>query len=245
MAVPPDIDQHAAALPLIAILRGITPGEAVSIGQALLGAGFRLLEVPLNSPEALESIRRLADLCGDRARVGAGTVVTESQVHDVAAAGGTLVVSPIMNGGVIRATKSLGHWSVPGVATPTEAFAALEAGADMLKLFPAEQITPAVVKAWRAVLPRDVPLVPVGGITPERMAAYVAAGANGFGLGSALFTPGMTAADVGRAATPFVAAWRAAIEGGRPPRPSTGRPPLSSDAHRDSERHERIGEESA
>jgi 2-dehydro-3-deoxyphosphogalactonate aldolase len=201
------IDPHFAALPLIAILRGITPAEAAPIGRALLTAGFRVLEVPLNSPEPLESIRRLVDLCGDRARVGAGTIVSESQVHDVAAAGGTLVVSPNMNAAVIRATKSLGLWSAPGVATPTEAFAALEAGADVLKMFPAEQIAPAVVKAWRAVLPRDVPLVPVGGITPERMAAYVAAGASGFGLGSALYTAGMSAADVREAAATYVSAW--------------------------------------
>jgi len=209
------IDPHFAALPLIAILRGITPAEAAPIGRALLDAGFRVLEVPLNSPEPHESIRRLAELCGDRARVGAGTVVSESQVHDVAAAGGTLVVSPNMNAAVIRATKSLGLWSAPGVATPTEAFAALEAGADMLKVFPAEQIAPAVVKAWRAVLPRDVPLVPVGGITPERMATYLAAGASGFGLGSALYTPGMAAAEVGRVAATYVSAWKrtsAAIE---------------------------------
>jgi 2-dehydro-3-deoxyphosphogalactonate aldolase len=202
------IDPHFAALPLIAILRGITPAEAAPIGRALLDAGFRVLEVPLNSPEPLESIRRLVDLCGDRARVGAGTVVSESQVHDVAAAGGTLVVSPNMNAAVIRSTKSLGLWSAPGVATPTEAFAALEAGADVLKVFPAEQIAPAVVKAWRAVLPRGVPLVPVGGITPERMAAYVAAGASGFGLGSALYTPGMAAAEVGRIAATYVSAWK-------------------------------------
>jgi 2-dehydro-3-deoxyphosphogalactonate aldolase len=209
------IDPHFAALPLIAILRGITPAEAAPIGRALLDAGFRVLEVPLNSPEPLESIRRLAELCGDRARVGAGTVVSESQVHDVAAAGGTLVVSPNTNAAVIRATKSLGLWSAPGVATPTEAFAALEAGADVLKVFPAEQIAPAVVKAWRAVLPRGVPLVPVGGITPERMVAYVAAGASGFGLGSALYTPGMAAAEVGRVAATYVSAWKrtgAAIE---------------------------------
>jgi len=202
------VDPHFAALPLIAILRGVRPDEAVAIGETLLDAGFRVIEVPLNSPEPLESIRRLAAAFGDRARIGAGTVLTVEQVHEVAAAGGTLVVSPDANPAVIRATKAAGLWSAPGVATPTEGFAALDAGADMLKLFPAEQLPPAVVKAWRAVLPRDVPLVPVGGVAPETMAAFVAAGASGFGLGSALYKPGMTPADVRRAADAFVTAWR-------------------------------------
>lgn len=202
------VDLHFAALPLIAILRGIAPDESLAIGEALLDAGFRVIEVPLNSPEPLESIRRLAEAFGDRARIGAGTVLTVQQVQDVARAGGTLVVSPNANPDVIRATKIAGLWSAPGVATPTEGFAALDTGADMLKLFPAEQLPPAVVRAWRAVLPRDVPLVPVGGVTPDTMAEFVAAGANGFGLGSALYKPGMTAADVQRAAEAFVTAWR-------------------------------------
>ena len=202
------VDTHFAALPLIAILRGVRPDEAVAIGETLLDAGFRVIEVPLNSPEPLASIRRLAEAFGDRARIGAGTVLTVEQVRDVAAAGGTLVVSPNANPAVIRATKAAGLWSAPGVATPTEGFAALDAGADMLKLFPAEQLPPAVVKAWRAVLPRDVPLVPVGGVAPETMAAFVSAGAAGFGLGSALYKPGMTPADVRRAADAFVTAWR-------------------------------------
>lgn len=201
-------DPHFSALPLIAILRGVTPDEAVAIGQSLLDAGFRVIEVPLNSPQPLESIRRLAAAFGDRARIGAGTVLATQQVHDVAAAGGTLIVSPNANPDVIRATKAAGLWSAPGVATPTEGFAALDAGADMLKLFPAEQIGPAVLKAWRAVFPRDVPLVPVGGVSPENMAAFVASGANGFGLGSALYKPGMSPADVRRAADAFVGAYR-------------------------------------
>jgi 2-dehydro-3-deoxyphosphogalactonate aldolase len=202
------IDPHFSALPLIAILRGVTPSEAVAIGEAILDAGFRVIEVPLNSPEPLESIRRLAAAVDDRARIGAGTVLTVRQVHDVAAAGGTLIVSPNANPDVIRATKAAGLWSGPGVATPTEGFAALDAGADMLKLFPAEQLGPSVVKAWRAVLPRDVPLVPVGGVSPANMREFVAAGANGFGLGSALYKPGMSAAEVRRTADAFVAAWR-------------------------------------
>ncbi len=201
------VDPHFAGLPLIAILRGVTPGEAVAIGETLFDAGFRVIEVPLNSPEPLESIRRLAAALGDRARIGAGTVLSPQQVSDVARAGGTLVVSPNANPTVIRATKAAGLWSAPGVATPTEGFAALEAGADMLKLFPAEQIGPSVVKAWRAVFPREVPLVPVGGVTPETMAAFTAAGASGFGLGSAIYQPGMTAAEVRRAAAAFVMAW--------------------------------------
>ncbi|MEI6239685.1 MAG: 2-dehydro-3-deoxy-6-phosphogalactonate aldolase [Planctomycetia bacterium] len=198
---------HLAALPLIAILRGIEPDEAVAIGAALCDAGFRVIEIPLNSPRPLESIRRLAAAVGDRASVGAGTVVRLAEVAEVAAAGGTLIVAPNADPEVIRGTKAAGLVSCPGVATPTEGFAALAAGADALKLFPAEQIGPAVVKAWRAVFARHVPLLPVGGITPDTMAAYRAAGATGFGLGSALYKPGMTAAAVRRTADAFVTAW--------------------------------------
>jgi 2-dehydro-3-deoxyphosphogalactonate aldolase len=147
---------------------------------------------------------------GDRATFGAGTVRSAAEVSEVAAVGGRLIVSPHVSPQVIRATKQAGMMSGPGVATPTEAFAAIEAGADFLKLFPAEQLTPAIVKAWRAVLPKGMPLVPVGGITPDVMASYVAAGATGFGLGSALYKPGMTPADVRRIAEAFVNAWRKA-----------------------------------
>ncbi len=199
-----------AELPLIAILRGITPNEAIDIGLALVETGFRVIEVPLNSPEPVESIRRLATALGDRATVGAGTVRSAAEVAEVAAVGGRLIVSPHMSPQVILATKQAGLMSGPGVATPTEAFAAIEAGADFLKLFPAEQFGPAIVKAWRAVLPKGMPLVPVGGITPESMAAYVAAGAAGFGLGSALYKPGMEPTDVRHAAEAFIAAWRKA-----------------------------------
>lgn len=202
------VDPHFAALPLIAILRGIMPDEVVAIGQALVDAGLRVIEVPLNSPQPLESIRRLAAACGDRARIGAGTVLTVQQVRDVWNAGGTLIVSPNTNADVIRATKAAGLWSAPGVATPTEGFTALDAGADMLKLFPAEQLGPSVIRAWRAVLPRDVPLVPVGGVSAESMAAFIAAGADGFGLGSAVYKPGMTITDVRRAADTLVATYR-------------------------------------
>ncbi len=199
-----------AELPLIAILRGITPNEAIDIGLALMETGFRIIEVPLNSPEPIESIRRLATALGDRATVGAGTVCSAAEVAEVAAVGGRLIVSPHMNPQLIRATKQAGLMSGPGVATPTEAFAAIEAGADFLKLFPAEQFGPAIVKAWRAVLPKGMPLVPVGGITPESMHAYRAVGAAGFGLGSALYKPGMAPTDVRRAAEAFIAAWRKA-----------------------------------
>jgi 2-dehydro-3-deoxyphosphogalactonate aldolase len=213
VAHPDRADRDFAELPLIAILRGIAPDEAIDIGLALVETGFRLIEVPLNSPEPIESIRRLAATLGDRATVGAGTVRSAAEVAEVAAAGGRLIVSPHMSPQLIRATKQAGLMSGPGVATPTEAFAAIEAGADFLKLFPAEQLTPVIVKAWRAVLPKGMPLVPVGGITPDSMAAYVAAGATGFGLGSAIYKPGMTPLEVSRAAETFISAWRKVSHG--------------------------------
>lgn len=208
MPAPRRPDPHFASLPLVAILRGIRPDEILSVGGTLFEAGFRLIEIPLNSPEPIESIRLLAAELGDRARVGAGTVLHAGEVGEVAAAGGTLIVSPNADPEVIRATKAAGLLSFPGVATPTEGFAAIDAGADGLKLFPAEQLGPAVVKAWRAVFPADVPIVPVGGITPDTMRPYVAAGASGFGLGSALYKPGQSARQVHEAATAFVATWR-------------------------------------
>jgi 2-dehydro-3-deoxyphosphogalactonate aldolase len=183
-------------LPLIAILRGVTPGKATAIGDALVGAGFVAIEVPLNSPEPLASIRVLADAFGARALIGAGTVRDPADVARIAAAGGRLIVMPHGDAAVIGAAKGRGLLCVPGVATPTEAFAALDAGADALKLFPAEALPPAMVKAWRAVLPKDVWLLPVGGIWPDSMAPYLAAGANGFGLGSALYKPTMTPAQI-------------------------------------------------
>lgn len=208
MTQPDRAHRDFAEVPLIAILRGVTPDEALDIGLALVETGFRIIEVPLNSPEPIESIRRLATALGDRATVGAGTVRSAAEVAEVAAAGGRLIVSPHMNPQLIRATKQAGLMSGPGVATPTEAFAAIEAGADLLKLFPAEQFGPAIVKAWRAVLPKGMPLVPVGGITPESMASYLAAGAAGFGLGSAVYRPGMSSGDVRRTAEAFIAAWQ-------------------------------------
>ncbi|MBA3477746.1 MAG: 2-dehydro-3-deoxy-6-phosphogalactonate aldolase [Lautropia sp.] len=195
--------------PLIAILRGVRPDEVLGVGELLIASGLRGLEVPLNSPEPLKSIELLAGRFGGDALVGAGTVLSEASARDVASAGGRLVVMPHSDAAVIRAAKAAGCLCLPGVATVTEAFAALAAGADALKLFPAEQLSPDVLKAWRAVLPAQCRLLPVGGITPGRMAAYVRAGANGFGIGSALYRPGKPPADIARDAAAFMDAWAA------------------------------------
>lgn len=203
------LDTYLKDLPLIAILRGVTPDEIVAVGRALHDAGFRVIEIPLNSLQPYESIRRLTAELGESCLIGAGTVLTEAQVAEVDAAGGRLIVSPNANLAVIRASKAAGLVSAPGVATPSEGFAALDAGADSLKLFPAEQLGPAVVKAWRAVFPKELALLPVGGITPDNMGPYVAAGANGFGLGSALYKPGLSAAQVSANAQAFAAGWAA------------------------------------
>lgn len=199
---------HAMAqLPLIAILRGLTPAEAPAIGQALVDSSFAIIEVPLNSPEPLQSIATLTQLF-PQALIGAGTVLSAQQVQDVHAAGGQLVVAPNFNPAVVAQALALGMVVLPGVATPTEAFAALDAGAHGLKLFPAEMISPATVKALRAVLPKDAALMPVGGITPDNMAAYRSAGATGFGLGSALYAPGRSADQVRTSAQHFVRAFK-------------------------------------
>ena len=192
--------------PLVAILRGITPDDAEPVGEALVGAGFAVIEVPLNSPRPLESIARLAACFGERATIGAGTVTTGAEVADVQGAGGTLIVSPHVDEQVIAATAAAGMVSLPGFFTPTEAFVALRAGAHALKLFPAEATSPAVLKAQRAVLPANVPVFPVGGIVPDAMAQWLAAGAAGFGLGSALYRPGFTPTEVRDRADRFVAA---------------------------------------
>jgi 2-dehydro-3-deoxyphosphogalactonate aldolase len=204
-----DLHRSLAKLPLIAILRGLRPDESLGIGGVLVEAGFAALEVPLNSPEPFESIRVLAEVLGTRALIGAGTVLRPEDVERVAGAGGRLVVMPHGDPSVIRKAKRSGLLCVPGVATPSEAFAALDAGADALKLFPAEMLPPPVVKAWRAVLPKDLWLIPVGGITPEAMASYLAAGADGFGLGSALYRAGMDRAAVSANAVRFVQAFEA------------------------------------
>jgi 2-dehydro-3-deoxyphosphogalactonate aldolase len=201
--------QTLDTLPLIAILRGLEPDDAVAVGQAIVAAGFVCLEVPLNSPRPLESIRRLRDALDGRALVGAGTVLTVEAAKGVADAGGQLIISPNTNPEVIRAAKGLGLLSIPGFFTPSEAFDALDAGADALKLFPAEVAGPAGLKAVRAVLPAETRVYAVGGVDPGSVAAWRSAGASGFGIGSAIFKPGKSADDVGASATAFVAAWTA------------------------------------
>ena len=202
------LSPYLARLPLVAILRGVTPDEVVPIGAALVAAGFAVIEVPLNSPEPMESIRRLVASVGPDVLVGAGTVTDPARVAEIAAAGGRLVVMPHSDPAVVRAAKAAGMVCAPGVATPTEGFAALANGADALKLFPAEALPPVVLKAWLSVLPKGTAVLPVGGVTPESMAGYVAAGAAGFGLGSALYKPGFDADAVATRAAAFVAAWR-------------------------------------
>lgn len=199
---------HLAECPLVAIIRGVTPAEVEGIGAALLDAGFRIIEVPLNSPEPLVSIERLATLAGDRATIGAGTVLAVDDVRRVRDAGGRIIVSPGTDPQVIAATAAAGLVASPGYFTPSEAFTAIKAGAHALKLFPAEAAGPAVVKAQLAVLPRDIPLIVVGGIRPDNMRPYVEAGAAGFGLGSRLYRPGLLAGEVAANARAFVAAVR-------------------------------------
>ncbi|MDP4771174.1 MAG: 2-dehydro-3-deoxy-6-phosphogalactonate aldolase [Limnohabitans sp.] len=199
--------QAMAQLPLIAILRGLPPAEAPAIGEALVRSGFAIIEVPLNSPEPLQSIATLTQQF-PQSLIGAGTVLNVQQVKEVHAAGGRLVVAPNFNPAVVAQALALNMVVLPGVATPTEAFAALDAGAHGLKLFPAEMITPATVKALRAVLPKTAALMPVGGITPDNMAAYLAAGASGFGLGSALYAPGRSAQAVQQQAQAFARAFK-------------------------------------
>jgi 2-dehydro-3-deoxyphosphogalactonate aldolase len=196
-------------MPLLAILRGITPGEVIPVAAALKDCGFLCLEIPLNSPDPLISIGSLRRAFGSELLIGAGTVLTEAEVVAVHEAGADFVVSPNTNAAVIRLTKQRGLRSLPGFATPTEAFAALQAGADALKLFPAESAPPPTVRALKAVLPPHARVLPVGGISPAAMADYVAAGAAGFGIGSAIFKPGLTAAAVRERAESFVEAWHA------------------------------------
>lgn len=197
-----------ARCPLVAILRGIEPHEAEAIAGALIDAGFSMIEVPLNSPDPLASIEAIARRFGDDAIIGAGTVLETAQVRAVHEVGGTLIVSPNTDPQVITAAAEAEMVTLPGYFTPSEGFAALKAGATGLKLFPAEAATPAVLKAQRAVLPRDTPILVVGGITPDNMTPWREAGAAGFGLGSALYKPGRSAAEVAAAAAAFVAAIR-------------------------------------
>lgn len=205
-----DFASAFAACPLVAILRGVRPDEVEAIGDVLVEAGFTLIEVPLNSPDPFTSIAALAKRYGDHAMVGAGTVLTVEDVGRVQDAGGRMIISPNTNPDVIRATAAKGMASLPGYFTPSEGFAALAAGATALKLFPAEAASPGVLKAQRAVLPKDVPMLVVGGVAPDTMTPWLAAGANGFGLGSALYKVGDDAGKVGAAAKAFVAAINAA-----------------------------------
>lgn len=197
-------------LPLVAILRGLSPGEANAVGDAIVEPGFRLLEVPLNSPQPYESIALLRARF-PQALVGAGTVLSVAQVHQVREAGGELIVSPNFNAEVVAEAARLGLVCLPGVMTPTEAFGALAAGATGLKLFPAELASPSVVKALLAVLPSGTPLMPVGGITPSNMTEWRAAGATGFGIGSSLYKPGKEASAVRDTAMAFVAAYNGVV----------------------------------
>lgn len=192
---------------IMAILRGVTPDEAVSICGALIDSGITIIEVPLNSPDPLSSISRMVQAHGARASIGAGTVLTFTQVGEVAAAGGRFVVSPNVNPDVIRATKQLGLTSYPGVMTPSESFTALASGADALKFFPGEVIGPIGLKAVRAVLPSEVPCWAVGGVSPTTLGQWLAAGAYGVGVGSALFKPGDTAQIVADKAAAFAASY--------------------------------------
>lgn len=203
------LDDYLAPLPLVAVLRGITPDEIPPVAEALYAEGFRILEVPLNSPQPFESIRRLAAAHGERCLVGAGTVLDPADAERVRDAGGRLIVMPHADSAVIREAKRLAMVCLPGVATPTEAFAALAAGADGLKMFPAEAMVPAALRAWRAVLPKGTLVFAVGGIRPDNMAPWWAEGAAGFGTGSNLYKPGADPAQVRAGAAAYAAAFRA------------------------------------
>ncbi len=197
-----------APMPLVAILRGLTPDKASETGAVLINAGFRVLEVPLNSPKPIETVSVLAAEFGQRALIGAGTVTTSDQINQIADAGGKLIVSPHSDHNLINAAKARGLFSLPGVATPSEGFAALNTGADGLKLFPAEFLGPPVVKAWRAVMDHHIGLFPVGGITPDKIEDYWEAGATGFGLGSALFKADYSLSEISANADRFIAKMR-------------------------------------
>ena len=208
MSAVEDFRRYFAECPLVAIIRGVTPADARETANALFQAGIRIIEVPLNSPSPFESIRIIAEAFGDRALVGAGTVLDPASVAQVRHAGGRLVVSPNTNTEVIEATVAAGLVSSPGYFTPREAFAAIQAGAHSIKLFPAEAASPAVVKAQKAVLPKNVPLIVVGGVTPQSIPDWRAAGADGFGLGGGLYKPGQDAQATLAKAQAYVAAVR-------------------------------------
>lgn len=208
MTATDDFKRYLAESPLVAIIRGVTPDEAEAIGDALYEGGIRIIEVPLNSPDPLASIKRLSARLGDKALIGAGTVLKPSQVGEVAAAGGRIIVSPSTDAAVITATVNAGLVSSPGFFTPSEAFTALNAGAQVLKLFPAEGASPAVLKAQKAVLPKDVPVLVVGGVQPDTMQPWLDAGAAGFGLGGGIYKPGQSPEDTLAKARAYVAGVR-------------------------------------
>ena len=189
--------------PLIAILRGITPAEVIEISETLVEKNFKIIEIPLNSPDPIKSIELLVSYFRDEVIIGAGTVTDLASIKLIAEAGARLAVMPNGSIKIVKAAKASGLITIPGVYTPTEAFAMIESGADALKLFPAEGAPPMVLKAMKAVLPTAIPILPVGGITPDKMAEYQKAGANGFGLGSALYKPGMTVDEVAQNADAF------------------------------------------
>ncbi|MFL6659751.1 MAG: 2-dehydro-3-deoxy-6-phosphogalactonate aldolase [Massilia sp.] len=196
--------------PLVAILRGLAPSEAVEVGKTLFDAGFRMLEVPLNRPGALEAIAALSAIAPADAIVGGGTMLSVADVDAVLAAGGRLMVSPNFDPAVIAHAAAQGMLCAPGVATPTEAFGALGAGAHALKIFPAEMVGHGGLKAMKSVLPSGTPLWPVGGVAPDHIAGWIAAGATGFGIGGQLYTPAIDVAILAERARAFVAAWRSA-----------------------------------
>jgi 2-dehydro-3-deoxyphosphogalactonate aldolase len=206
MSAVEDFRLHFAECPLVAIIRGVTPADAEAIAGALYEGGIRIIEVPLNSPQPLESIRIISEKFGDRTLVGAGTVLDPADIPKVRDASGRLIVSPNTNLDVIRATVEQGLVSSPGFFTPSEAFAAIGAGAHAIKLFPAEAASPTVVKAQKAVLPKDIPLIVVGGVTPESIPGWLEAGADGFGLGGGLYKPGQDAPTTLQKARAYVAA---------------------------------------
>jgi 2-dehydro-3-deoxyphosphogalactonate aldolase len=202
------LQRFLADMPVVAILRGLSPEEALPAFDALVDAGIRIIEVPLNSPRPLESLRRLVAQAGDDVLIGAGTVLTVADLRSVAETGARLMVAPNCEPAVIAEAKAQGLMALPGVATPSEAFAALRTGADALKMFPGEMLPPAALKAWRAVLPAGTQLLPVGGVNMENMAEYVAAGAAGFGIGSALYKPGIAPPELGARARKLTARCR-------------------------------------
>lgn len=205
MTASGELQRRLGECPLVAIIRGVTPGEVEAVGEAIYEAGIRIVEVPLNSPDPLESIGKLAKRLGDRALIGGGTVLTVEDVERVRDVGGRIIVSPSTDSAVIEATVSAGLVSSPGFFTPSEAIEAIQAGAHALKLFPAECASPALVRAQRAVFPKDLPIIVVGGVKPADMRGWLDAGATGFGLGSGLYKPGRVPAEVGDQARAYIA----------------------------------------